>query len=91
MVREGPACRYANAMPDSRDFVELGGVPAAASAQTSGRPWLGVRFRCSNTYIRVFRNAAGTSYDARCPKCGRCMQFRVGQGGTNQRFFEVSC
>lgn len=55
------------------------------------RPWLGVRFTCAGAYIRVFRNAAGTGYAARCPKCGQCMNFRVGEGGTNQRFFQVSC
>lgn len=55
------------------------------------RPWLGVRFKCSGAYVRVFRNTEGTGYTARCPRCGQCMRFKVGQGGTSQRFFEVSC
>ena len=27
----------------------------------------------------------------RCPKCGKTVSFRVGSGGTSERFFEVSC
>ncbi len=64
---------------------------ARASNGEATRPWLGVRFTCAGAYIRVFRNAEGTGYAARCPKCGQCMRFRVGEGGTNQRIFEVSC
>ena len=78
-------------MPDPRDSIEIGGTPVAATGATANRPWLGVRFVCANAYVRVFRNTAGTSYDARCPKCAKCVQFRVGEGGTSQRFFEVSC
>lgn len=55
------------------------------------RPWIGVHFVCSNRYIRVRRGADGTAYLARCPSCGRCLRFRVGAGGSAQRFFEVSC
>ena len=62
-----------------------------AEVATSGRPWLGVRFTCAGAYVRVYRNPEGTAYNARCPRCGRCVQFRVGAGGTDQRFFQVSC
>jgi hypothetical protein len=55
------------------------------------RPWLGVHFTCAGAYQRVFRNAAGTAYLARCPKCAKCIRFRVGPGGEQKRFFEVSC
>lgn len=80
-------------MADPQDSVEMESLPTrnASPGRAQGRPWLGVRFLCSNTYVRVFRNAAGTAYDARCPKCGRCVQFKVGRGGTDQRFFEVRC
>lgn len=56
-----------------------------------GRPWIGVRFLCAGAYVRVPRNADGSAYLARCPRCGKMVRFRVGQGGTNQRFFDVSC
>lgn len=55
------------------------------------RPWIGVRFVCAGAYVRVYRNVEGTGYLASCPKCGRRMRFRVGAGGTDQRFFDVSC
>jgi hypothetical protein len=94
-------------MPDPRDQVELSstgsGDPAAgelygpscdagsAGGRAAMRPWLALYFRCSNTYGRAYRNAAGTGYLGRCPKCGKSIRFRVGPGGTGQRMFEVSC
>jgi hypothetical protein len=66
--------------------------PARASAAaTPERPWLGVRFVCAGAYLRVYRNASGTAYNATCPRCGKCIRFAVGSGGVNQRFFEVRC
>ena len=61
------------------------------SGGPAGRPWLGVRFTCSGAYVRVYRSVDGQSYLARCPRCGRAVRFRVGSGGTNERFFEVRC
>ena len=55
------------------------------------RPWIGVRFLCAGQYVRVYRNRAGDAYLAACPRCGRAVRFRVGQGGVAERFFEVSC
>ena len=58
---------------------------------TPARPWIGVQFVCAGKYVRVFRRGDGSGYLARCPTCGKTMWFRVGQGGTGDRFFEVSC
>lgn len=55
------------------------------------RPFIGVRFVCSNRYVRVYRDVRGERYLARCPTCGRTVPFRVGSGGMSERFFEVSC
>jgi len=55
------------------------------------RPWIGVRFLCSGHYLRVYRNRAGDAYMAGCPRCGRTVTFRVGTGGVQERFFDVSC
>lgn len=66
----------------------------AASTPTpaaGARPWLGVRFVCANQYRRIYRSAAADAYLARCPSCGRCVRFRVGEGGLNHRFYEVDC
>jgi len=65
--------------------------PADRPATGDARPWIGVQFACAKAYVRVYRNAQGTGYLAGCPKCGKRMRFRVGPGGTNKRFFEVSC
>jgi len=64
---------------------------ADGSAPSAVRPWLGVRFSCSGAYLRVYRSVDGTQYRATCPRCGRAVVFRVGQGGTPSRFFEVRC
>lgn len=85
--------------PFSLDIVESQPRRAAAPGASHGgqaggerdRPWLRVYFSCANQYVRVFRDRAGEGYTARCPTCGKSMQFRVGEGGTAQRFFELSC
>ena len=63
-------------------------MPGAGSA---GRPWLQVWFACSGKYVRVYRAADGSGYTARCPQCSKPVRFKVGEGGTAQRFFTVSC
>lgn len=73
----------------SRDWGESGTVPTDGSE--GARPWLGVYFKCSGSYLRVFRSADGSGYRARCPRCTKCITFAVGSGGTSRRFFEVSC
>ena len=60
-------------------------------ADQGQRPWLGIQFTCAGAYQRVYRSADGVKYLARCPRCGKSINFRVGEGGTNQRFFDVSC
>lgn len=54
-----------------------------------GRPWLAIHWRCCSVYSRVYRNAAGDAYDGRCPRCAKPLHVAVGQGGTNNRFFEA--
>lgn len=68
-----------------------GGPSGQAAGVEGGRPFLRVYFSCANKYVRVFRDRAGEGYTARCPTCGKSMKFRVGDGGTAQRFFELSC
>ncbi len=55
-----------------------------------GRPWISVTWRCCHTYSRVYRNARGTMYVGRCPKCGKQAQAKVGPNGVDQRFFVAS-
>lgn len=63
---------------------------AASDARLRGRPWLAIRWRCCEVYSRVYRNAAGTAYEARCPRCGRDITVAVDpRSGTRARFFEA--
>lgn len=67
--------------------------PAVVScaAPAGERAWIGVRFLCSGAYVRVHRDVRRAEYLARCPKCSKTLKFRVGEGGTDRRIFEVSC
>jgi hypothetical protein len=85
---------------DPRDKLDLSSLPLlpgqALPSQASpevegGRPWLGIYFRCAGIYSRAYRNADGTCYLARCPKCNKSMRFAVGPGGSSERSFQVSC
>jgi len=64
---------------------------ACNGAPSGPRPWIQVWFDCAGTYQRVFRHVDGSSYTARCPKCGESIRFKVGPDGTGQRTFRVSC
>jgi hypothetical protein len=89
-VGAGPAAADPQDVAQQDVFERSDGGQTGAS-EPGGRPWLGVRFACSGAYLRVYRNAAGTEYLARCPRCGKSVRFAVGPGGTGQRFFEVWC
>lgn len=80
-------------MFDPRDQIDLTSAPrrGEGGASTEARPWLGLYFRCAGQYSRAYRNAAGTAYVGRCPKCGKSVRFIVGQGGTSERMFRVEC
>ncbi|WDQ18235.1 hypothetical protein [Rhodopirellula sp. P2] len=51
------------------------------------RPFLGIQFRCCQTYGRIYRNDQRTAYRGGCPKCGARVEVPIGSGGTNKRFF----
>lgn len=58
-----------------------------AAPTLRNRPWLAVHFKCCQVYTRIYRNAAGTAYEGRCPRCGSPVNASVGPGGTRNRFF----
>ena len=72
------------------DSVEIAGIPGPAETPkppAQGRAWLGVFFKCCHVYSRLYRNAAGTAYTGRCPRCSNTVSARVGPGGTTRRLF----
>ena len=83
MMSEPPAFQL-----DIDGLDDQSGDSAAAGDQfRSGKPWVGIRFDCCAVYTRVYRNAEGTAYEGRCPRCLQTITMRIGPGGTNSRFF----
>lgn len=77
--------------PYRLEIAGLDDVPPEEIAESTltGRPWVGVTFECCGIYHRIYRNAAGTAYEGRCPGCLRVVSMRIGPGGTNSRFFNA--
>jgi hypothetical protein len=63
------------------------GTPASSGKES--RPFLGVRFVCCSVYSRVYRNLQRTAYEGFCPRCGKPIRVRIGEGGTGNRFFDA--
>ena len=77
---------------DPRDYkLDISSLPKepAEAPAPAARPYLSVLFTCCNVYQRVYRIPTGQSYRGRCPKCGRDVNFPIGQGGTTARFFRA--
>ncbi len=62
-----------------------------AGQTNTDRPYLRIYFACANQYVRVYRRPDRACYIARCPQCSMTKTFRVGVGGTSNRFFELTC
>jgi len=60
-------------------------------SESEAKPFLGVYFMSCNTYGRLYKNADGTAYEGRCPRCGCACRVPVGEGGTSERFFRAFC
>jgi hypothetical protein len=81
-------------MSDPRDYkVEISGLGSTPGSEestaASQRPFLSVRFDCCHVYTRIYQSKDGKSYSGACPKCGKRVNFAVGEGGTDSRFFVV--
>ncbi len=60
---------------------------AVADHRREASQFLGVHFACCDAYSRVYANRAGTAYVGHCPRCAKRVQFMIGPGGTDARFF----
>jgi hypothetical protein len=81
---------------DPRDYkldlsTSAAATKRAADAAPAGpsRPYLSIHFTCCGVYQRVYRDADGSHYSGRCPKCLRPVRFTVAAGGTSSRSFTV--
>ena len=77
---------------DPRDYkLDLSeSASSPVSAAQSNRPYISVHFKCCGVYQRIYRSADATQYAGHCPRCAKPVRFKVGQGGTDCRFFTVS-
>jgi len=51
--------------------------------------YLGIMFNCCNIYGRIYKNKDKTAYVGHCPKCMRPIRVKIGEGGTDTRFFNA--
>ena len=72
------------------DHLDLSSDPNPTREPAPSRAFLGVHFACCGVYARVYRNAEGTEYIGRCPKCMTRARFVIGENGQGGRFFSVS-
>jgi len=53
------------------------------------KAFLGIMFECCRVYSRIYKNKEGTHYVGSCPRCGRRLKVRIGEGGSGNRFFRA--
>ncbi|MDD3237419.1 MAG: hypothetical protein PHV37_04910 [Candidatus Gastranaerophilales bacterium] len=53
------------------------------------KKYIGILYKCCNVYGRIYENSDKTAYVGRCPRCMRSVKVKIGEGGTDTRFFEA--
>lgn len=64
-------------------------VPREPKPARSTRPFIGIQFKCCQTYGRIYRNHEATAYAGNCPRCGKRITVPIRQGGGSARFFSA--
>jgi transcription elongation factor Elf1 len=54
------------------------------------RKFVGIHFKCCNTYSRVYIDKQESAYKGACPRCGKRVSLQIGEGGTEARFFSAN-
>tara|TARA_B100000686_G_scaffold348489_1_gene439649 strand:- start:108 stop:287 length:180 start_codon:yes stop_codon:yes gene_type:complete len=55
----------------------------------NNKKFLGIMFECCNIYRRIYINKEGNAYKGRCPKCFSEVEVRIGECGSDKRFFRA--
>lgn len=78
-------------MPEKGRQLDLSSPAVSRRAQQAddGNQFLGVHFVCCDVYSRVYANRDRTAYVGHCPRCAKRVQFQIGSGGTDSRFFKA--
>ena len=53
------------------------------------KKFLGIMFECCNIYRRLYINKEGNAYEGYCPKCYAEVKVRIGNDGSDTRFFRA--
>lgn len=84
---------YLDLTSDPHDTSSIPVVSGTDEVQKDNSPekkrYLGIKFACCSVYARIYANKDNTAYEGRCPKCLKPVKVKIGQGGTNNRFFEA--
>ena len=72
-----------------RTPAEPGGEAASEGGVQTGRPFIGMHFKCCHVYSRIYIDRDCSAYVGACPRCGAPIKVRIGPGGTDDRFFEA--
>ncbi len=59
----------------------------SGEAEKSGKPHIGVIFKCCRVYSRIYLNKSKTAFVGWCPKCAAKMEVRISPYGSKKRFF----
>jgi hypothetical protein len=88
----------------SRHLLDLSSDPNSVSRKATGdntrkkndvvddfstKRFIGVKFHCCGIYSRIYVNSDNTAYEGRCPKCLKPVKLKIGEGGTDSRFFDI--